>query len=204
MKEHISKIIAIVFGLIAIGSIVAVFVVRNYLDEEKTRKEQEQQQELLKNQRVTKYSETINVETFIKNFNSHLTDNNEKSLISKDKLSVEKNSYFYNIINDLGFYIIPETFTNSQTTDIVKTSAVFYKKGTKNEELAKKYIKYLFKTNNPEISDEEINNLMNKAIEKSKINQAVDKNNGLFISYDEQDNNVFYIITRNYEKIEKE
>ena len=50
------------------------------------------------------------------------------------------------------------------------------------------------------ISEDDIKTLLFKAQEDSKNNKALDEKNGIFISYNEKENNIFYIITRNYQK----
>ncbi len=190
-----SKLLAVIFLILAVLGITSLFVAKKYLDNNK-------KEEIIKQEPTKKinYADKIPVENFIINMNKMITDNKNKYQIDDKYLDKDNKIYYYGIFEDIGFYVIPTEYTGSKKDDITKTSAVFYKKDSKNESLAKEYIKYLFKTNLPTINNEEIDKLMKEAIEKRKLNQAVDENNGLFISYDEQENNIFYIITRNYKQ----
>lgn len=192
-KEKIIKIIAIIFALLALLSVIGAFAAKDYLDNKQKIKEQN-------NQPTINYASKITVQNIIDKLNTEITAGNQTYLINNDNLTIENGIYYYVVYEDVGFYVIPENFTENLQEETVKTTTIFYKIDSKNQELAQNYVKFLIKANLPSLTDEEIKSLMTKAIESSKLSQVADENNGLYISYDERDNNVFYIITRNYQK----
>ena len=190
------KIISYAITFLAISSIIAAIIIKNNIDKKVTETNQEDRI----TEKDTKYSKEITIKEFISSFNTELQNRKLKYLLNNEYMKEENNTYYYGIFDDIGFYVIPVNYTGNQEKDIVKTTSIFYPSQSKNKELAYNYVNTLLKVNLNNISEDDIKTLLFKAQEDSKNNKALDEKNGIFISYNEKENNIFYIITRNYQK----
>lgn len=190
------KIISYAITFLAISSIIAAIIIKNNMD----KKVAETNQEERITEKDISYSKEITIKEFISSFNTELQNRKLKYLLNNEYMKEDNNTYYYGIFDDIGFYVIPVNYTGNQEKDIVKTTSIFYPSQSKNKELAYNYVNTLLKVNLNNISEDDIKTLLFKAQEDSKNNKALDENNGIFISYNEKENNIFYIITRNYQK----
>lgn len=190
------KIISYAITFLAISSIIAAIIIKNNMD----KKVAETNQEERITEKDINYSKEITIKELISSFNTELQNRKLKYLLNNEYMKEDNNTYYYGIYDDIGFYVIPVNYTGNQEKDIVKTTSIFYPSQSKNKELAYNYVNTLLKVNLNNISEDDIKTLLFKAQEDSKNNKALDEKNGIFISYNEKENNIFYIITRNYQK----
>ena len=188
------KIISYIITFLAITSIIAAIIIKNNID--KKIAETNQEEKVI--EKDINYSKEITIKEFIDNFNIELQNRKLKYLLNNEYMKTDNNTYYYGIFDDIGFYVVPVNYTGNQEKDIVKTTSIFYPSKSKNKELAYNYVNTLLKVNLTTISEDDIKTLLFKAEEHSKSNKALDENNGIFISYNEKENNIFYIITKNY------
>ena len=127
--------------------------------------------------------------------------NNETSLnpASVDYLTVEDNKYWYGLIEGIYLVAVPKEFNNDPTNEIVDYMFLFVDKGGHYESEAVEYIKYLIKANNENITDEEINILLEEARQLATSGKTSNNGKGISIGYIENVDNYQYQIIRLYE-----
>lgn len=192
-KNKIIIIVCIVLVILAVG---AYFGIKYFLDKDI----EAQQKELEEMKANIVYSEEENVKTSIAKFNTQIMDNGLNTPIYDNNLTVEDGNYFYAIAEGIYFYITPVIYSGDQENDITQDMAIFYPVETENEENVLQYVRYLIKANNENLTDDEINDLIEKSKTLAKEGLAASENNGLLLSYDEAEDNKYYIVTRNYEQ----
>lgn len=75
-------------------------------------------------------------------------------------------------------------------------SALYFDKGEYNEDIALKYVKFLIKANNEEITDSEIKNLIKEAKEKSSSKNSANNGKGISVGLLETNNHYEYQVIR--------
>ena len=194
MKKN--TIITIICIIIILVCVVGYFAVRYFLDKDL----EEQKQEL--NQTIETYGtvEKETVDVLVAKFNTQVMDNNSSSLnpASTDYLTESNNEYWYGLIEGVYLVVVPEKYTGDKTTETVNYTLLYVDKTSKYESDAISYIKYLIKANNSEITDSEIDTLLEDA--KTKINSGKTANNGkgISIGYTEKDEAYQYQVLRLY------
>lgn len=184
----------IILIVIVVLSASIFFGTKYFLNKDLEKQKNELEQ--IKNSIV--YSEEENVYISVAKFNTEIMDNGMQYPLREDSLVKQDETYYYGVYEDICFYLTPVEYTGDLEKDITQDMAIYYPKETTNEEIAKKYIKNLIKANNQDLSDEDIERLITKSEELSKEEKAADENNGIFISYDENDESKFYIVSRKY------
>lgn len=188
-KEIIITVACLIIIVIAVG---IYFGVDHYL-----KKDLDNAKNDLK-ETIEKYGtvEKENISTLIAKFNTEIMDSGINYPASEDYLTVENEEYWYGLYEDIYCYIVPEKFTGNKETDIVSIMAIYYPTNTNNKEMAINYIKKLIKINNEDITEEEIDNLLEEAqfISSSKKNAQSKK--GIAISYKEIDGYENYQVIR--------
>ena len=194
MKEKSKKGMVILILLIIVVLAVAIyFGVTYFLDRNIERLEKELED--AKNSIV--YVEEENVNTSIAKFNTQIMDNGLNTPIGDNSIQKDGTNYVAAISSEgIYFYIKPVEYTGDIEKDISKDLSVFYR--PESEEKALEYVKYLIKANNDTISDEEIQSMISNAEGRSKEGFAVNENNGLLLSFDEDEEYKYYIVTRRY------
>jgi len=149
----------------------------------------------------TVYIEKETVEKTIEKFNNLILDNGMKSYISKDNCLIKNNVYYYTIYEDISLYIIPIEYTKNQLEDITYDMGIYYPKNSQYEGNAKLYIKHLIKINNPDLSNEQIEKLIDEVIIQSKKNNSINKNTGITVRYFGNSDSKYkeFVIRRNYQ-----
>lgn len=157
---------------------------------------------ILKNQKTEPvYLEEINISTFVDNFNKKLNGSNIEYLASEDYLIKEDEFYWYGLYEDVVLHIVPIKYSGDLTKDIVLETGIFFDKGSANEELAMNYLVDLIKTNDSNLTDEQVNEIIKQAQELGKDNVNTQKgtgyaNYGLVVTYWENEDNYHYSIER--------
>ena len=144
--------------------------------------------------------EKENIDVLVAKFNTQVMDNDSSSLnpASTDYLTESNNEYWYGLIEGVYLVVVPEKYTGDKTTETVNYTLLYVDKTSKYESDAISYIKYLIKANNSEITDSEIDTLLEDA--KTKINSGKTANNGkgISIGYTEKDEAYQYQVLRLY------
>jgi len=117
-----------------------------------------------------------NISTMIAKFNTEIIDGVINTPAYDDYLTVEDGSYWFGITENISYLLQPVEFTGDKDKDIVDMSALYFHKENYNEEEAYKYVKCLIKANNYDLTEEEIDNLIKEAKEKSSKKET--SNNG--------------------------
>lgn len=140
----------------------------------------------------------------IAKFNTEIMDNGLNTPAYDDYLTVEDGSYQFGITENISYYLQPVKFTGDKEKDILNMSALYFHKDNYNEEEAIKYVRCLIKSNNYDLTEEEINDLIinakEKSIKKGKEGRKETANNGKGISvgFLEYENNYIYQVIRLY------
>ena len=194
MKEKSKKgMVTLILLIIVVLGIAIYFGVTYFLDRNIERLEKELED--AKNSIV--YVEEENVNTSIAKFNTQIMDNGLNTPIGDNSIQKDGTNYVAAISSEgIYFYIKPVEYTGDIEKDISKDLSVFYR--PESEEKALEYVKYLIKANNDTISDEEIQSMISNAEGRSKEGFAVNENNGLLLSFDEDEEYKYYIVTRRY------
>ena len=138
------------------------------------------------------------VDEVVAKFNTEVVDNSTLNPASNDYLTESDNQYWYGLIEGVYLVVVPEKYTGDKTTEIVDYTLLYVDKTSKYESDSTLYIKYLIKANNNQITDSEIDTLINDV--KTKINSGKTANNGkgISIGYTENDTNYQYQVLRLY------
>jgi len=192
-KKKIIQIGIIIFVIVFVTICVAIVQFSKHNLEEAKKDLQETQE---------KYGwvEKESVDVLVAKFNTQVMDNDSSSLnpASTDYLTESNNEYWYGLIEGVYLVVVPEKYTGDKTTETVNYTLLYVDKTSKYESDAISYIKYLIKANNSEITDSEIDTLLEDA--KTKINSGKTANNGkgISIGYTEKDEAYQYQVLRLY------
>jgi len=161
-------------------------------DIEETKKDLQESQE--KNGFVEK--ETVDV--LVAKFNTEVVDNSSLNPASPDYLTESNNQYWYGLIEGIYLVVVPEEHTGDKSTEIVNYTLLYVDKTGEYEDNATSYIKYLIRANNNQITDSEIDTLLEDA--KTKLNSGKTANNGkgISIGYTENEEVYQYQVLRLY------
>lgn len=147
------------------------------------------------------YLEKETIETSIEKFNTLILDNGMNTSISKDNYIIKNNVYHYTIYENINLYIKPLEYMENPKEEITYDLGIYYPSNTKYEGNAKLYVKYLISINNPDLSNEEIEKLIDNAVKVSKENKDININTGISIRYfNQKENNNYkeFVIRRHY------
>ena len=138
------------------------------------------------------------VDILVAKFNTEVVDNSSLNPASVDYLTESNKQYWYGLIDGIHLVVVPETYTGDKTNEIVDYTLLYVDKASKYEADVISYIKYLIKANNSEITDLEIDTLLDDV--KLKVNSGEIANNGkgISIGYTEEDGIYQYQVLRLY------
>ena len=138
------------------------------------------------------------VDVLVAKFNTEVVDNSSLNPASTDYLTESNNQYWYGLVEGIYLVVVPEKYTGNKETEIVDYMLLYVDKTSKYESDAISYIKYLIKANNDQITDSEIDTLLEEA--KTKLNSSKTANNGkgISISYAEKSEAYQYQVLRLY------
>ena len=190
-KKKIIGICIVVFVIIFVAVCIAI-VQFSKKDLEEAKKGLEETQE--------KYGwvEKESVDVLVAKFNTEVVDNSSLNPASTDYLTESNNQYWYGLVDGVYLVVVPEEYTGDKTTEIVNYMLLYVDKTSKYEADAILYTKYLIKANNSQITDSEIDTLLEDA--KTKVNSGKIANNGkgISIGYTEKDEAYQYQVLRLY------
>ena len=127
-------------------------------------------------------------------------DNDSSSLnpASTDYLTENNNEYWYGLIEGVYLVVVPEKHTGDKTTETVNYTLLYVDKTSKYGSDAISYIKHLIKANNSEITDSEIDTLLEDAKTKTNFGKTANNGKGISIGYTENDEAYQYQVLRLY------
>lgn len=191
MKLKKEIIITAIVAVIAVG---VSFGVKYFLNKDL----EEQKEELQEN--IDKYGivERETVETTVAKFNTQIKENSSLNPAMNEYLTMDNGEYWYGLIEGIYCYITPEEFTGDKTKDITEQISIYYEKNSKYKKDAIKYIRYLIKANNDEITESEIDELIKNAENLSKEGKTANSGKGISIGIFEGDTYFSYQINRYY------
>lgn len=153
---------------------------------------------------IEKYGfvEKEKVDILVGKFNTQVMDNSFGSLnpASDDYLTTGEDNYWYGLITGIYLVVVPEKFTGDKTTEDVSHMIIYVEKSSEFADDSLKYVKHLIKANNNEITDEDIDKLINEAKEKSKsTDEGAYNGSGIIVGYSEDEDTYQYQVKRMYE-----
>lgn len=181
-------IIGVALILLSIGIFAGVKI---YID-----KDLDKQKEEL-NKTFEKYGtvEKETVEVSVAKFNTEVMDNNIGDPASSDYMTQDNNLYWFALLDSVYLYVKPESYTGNKGEDITKVMTIQY---SDNEEIALKYVKALIKANNSELTDSDIEYLMNEAKNLSSDKKNANNGKGISVGYVESGEVTEYQVVRLY------
>ncbi len=154
--------------------------------------------ELQESQEKYGFVEKETVDVLVAKFNTEVVDNSSLNPASTDYLTESDNQYWYGLIEGIYLVVVPEKYTGDKETEIVNYTLLYVEKTSKYETDASSYIKYLIKANNNDITDAEINTLLEDVKLKSNSGKTANNGKGISIGYTENDDVYQYQVLRLY------
>lgn len=139
------------------------------------------------------------VEVLVAKFNTEVMDNGSLNPASNDYSAVDSQRYWYALASGVDLVVIPQEFKDDPSAEIVDYMVIFVEKGSENEADASEYVKFLIKANNSDITDAEIDTLMQQAREKAPEGNTADSGKGISVGYIDNEDNYQYQVIRLYE-----
>lgn len=161
-------------------------------------KVEEAKEDLEKTYEKYGWVEQENISTMIAKFNTEIMDNGLNTPAYDDYLTIEDDSYWFGITENISYLLQPVKFTGDKEKDILDMSALYFHKDNYNEDEAIKYVRCLIKSNNYDLTDEEIDDLIKEAKEKSSKKETSNNGKGVSIGFLEYENNYIYQVIRLY------
>lgn len=184
--------ICVVILVIVVIAICIVMVQSSKKDLEDAKKDLQETQE--------KYGwvEKETVDVLVAKFNTEVVDNSSLNPASTDYLTESNNQYWYGLIEGVYLVVVPEKYTGDKTTEIVNYMLLYVDKTSKYESDAITYIKHLIKANNNQITDSEVDTLLEEAKTKANSGKTANNGKGISIGYTENDETYQYQVLRLY------
>ena len=190
-KKKIIGICIVVFVIIFVAVCIAI-VLFSKKNLEEAKKGLEETQE--------KYGwvEKETVDILVAKFNTEVVDNSSLNPASTDYLTESNNQYWYGLIDGVYLVVVPEEYTGDKTTEIVNYMLLYVDKTSKYEADAISYTKHLIKANNSQITDSEIDTLLEDVKTKANSGKTANNGKGISIGYTEKDGAYQYQVLRLY------
>ena len=118
-------------------------------------------------------------DVLVAKFNAQVVDNSTLNPASDDYLTTDENAYWYGLITGVYLIVYPIEFTGASYTN--------------------EYLEYLIKANNPDITTEEVSELIAGAIDSADAGTTVNNGKGIDIGYVEDEETYQYQVIRLYE-----
>ncbi len=138
------------------------------------------------------------VDVLVAKFNTEVVDNSDLNPASIDYLTEDNNQYWYGLIEGIYLVAVPEKYTKDKATDIVDYMLIYVDKNTSYESTVISYAKYLIKANNNEITDTEVDALLNEAKNIASTGKTSNNGKGISVGYLEKDDSYQYQVLRWY------
>ncbi len=147
------------------------------------------------------YVEKETVDVLVAKFNTEVMNKNNDNKLnpaSDDYLTINDNKYWYGLIEGIYLVAVPQEFTNDKSKDIVDYTYLYVEKEGKYMSDAETYIRHLIKANNSDIKDDEVDELINSAKEKSVEKETANNGKGISVGYTDTTDNYQYQVKRLY------
>lgn len=138
------------------------------------------------------------VDVLVAKFNTEVANNSSLNPASTDYLTENDGQYWYGLIDGIYLVVVPESYIGDKTTEIVNYTLLYVDKASKYENDATSYIKYLLKANNNDLTDAEIDDLLEDVKTKANSGKTANNGKGISIGYTENDEKYQYQILRLY------
>ena len=190
-KDKVIRIICLVVILLAV---VCYFGVKVYLDKDLENKKQDLQDTINK----YGYVEKENVSVSVSKFNTVVMDNGVGNPASDNYMTTSDNLYWYGLYDGISLYVKPLNFTENKDNDITKLMAIYYSKGIEDETMVINYVKSLIKANNENLTDSDIDYLINDAKNLSNDKKTSNNGKGISVGYVDNGEEIEYQVIRLY------
>ena len=157
-----------------------------------------QRQKLQETQEKYGWVEKETVDVLVAKFNTEIVDSSSLNPASTDYLTEDNNQYWYGLIDGIYLVVVPEKYTGDKSTEIVGYTLLYVDKTSKYESDAISYIKHLIKANNSNITDNEIDSLLQEAKVKSTSGETANNGKGISIGYIEKNDSYQFQVLRSY------
>lgn len=191
MKNKKFIIICLIMIILAI---VISLGVKLYLNKDL----ENQRQKLQETQEKYGWVEKETVDVLVAKFNTEIVDSSSLNPASTDYLTEDNNQYWYGLIDGIYLVVVPEKYTGDKSTEIVDYTLLYVDKTSKYESDAISYIKHLIKANNSNITDNEIDSLLQEAKVKSTSGETANNGKGISIGYIEKNDSYQFQVLRSY------
>ncbi len=189
-----NKKIIIICLIMIILAIVISLGVKLYLNKDL----ENQRQKLQETQEKYGWVEKETVDVLVAKFNTEIVDSSSLNPASTDYLTEDNNQYWYGLIDGIYLVVVPEKYTGDKSTEIVDYTLLYVDKTSKYESDAISYIKHLIKANNSNITDNEIDSLLQEAKVKSTSGETANNGKGISIGYIEKNASYQFQVLRSY------
>ena len=138
-------------------------------------------------------------DVLVAKFNAQVVDNSTLNPASDDYLTTDENAYWYGLITGVYLIVYPIEFTGDLSRDIVDYMVLYVEKNSEFASYTNEYLEYLIKANNPDITTEEVSELIAGAIDSADAGTTVNNGKGIDIGYVEDEETYQYQVIRLYE-----
>ena len=114
-------------------------------------------------------------------------------------MTTDENAYWYGLIIGVYLIVYPIEFTGDLSSDIVDYMVLYVEKNSEFASYINEYLEYLIKANNPDITTEEVSELIAGAIDSADAGTTVNNGKGIDIGYVEDEETYQYQVIRLYE-----
>ena len=159
---------------------------------------EEAKKDLQESQEKNGFVEKETVDVLVAKFNTEVVDNSSLNPASSDYLTESNNQYWYGLIDGIYLVVVPEEHTGDKSTEIVNYTLLYVDKTGEYEDNVASYIKYLIRANNNQITDSEIDTLLEDAKTKPNFGKPANNGKGISIGYTENDEVYQYQVLRLY------
>lgn len=159
---------------------------------------EEAKKDLKESQEKYGWVEKETVDILVAKFNTEVVDNSSLNPASDDYLTENNNQYWYGLIEGVYLLVVPQEYTGDKSTEIVNYMVLYTDKSSAYASDAIEYTKHLIKANNSQITDSEIDALLEEARTKSNSGKTANNGKGISIGYTENDEVYQYQVLRLY------
>lgn len=147
MKKGIKIGLIITFlAIIGVGSyFIGKTLIGNYLIEQNT-------------------IEEVNLKEFVSTFNKNLNKNKVDIVLTTEETEVDTNkTYWIDVEENIDIAILMDKISDKPDNDTVRITGLAFKTGYEDMDKINTYLKVLIKTNNPKLSNSEVNKMIENA-----------------------------------------
>ena len=138
-------------------------------------------------------------EVLVAKFNTEVVDHSSLNPASSDYMTIYENAYWYGLITGIYLIVYPVEYTGNLSSDVVDYMVLYVEENSEYESSVREYMEYLIKANNPDITTEEVDELLEEARNAASTGTTVNNGKGIDIGYIENEDNYQYQVIRLYE-----